>query len=346
MTAMNINEEIFGIMPDGKQVKKYTINNGKMSFSVIEYGAIIQSINVPNNKGILVDVALGFDTLSEYIEKNASFYFGAIIGRFANRIANAKFTLDNRSYQLDQNDNGNCLHGGSNGYDRMVWNSQIVKDERGCGVKFSRTSVNGEQGFPGNLKLEIYYILTDNNELLMEYFATTDKKTPINITNHSYFNLCGNGNGTIKNHMLKIDGKKYLTVDSKLIPDGVLQNVKHTAFDFTKPKKIGQDIDKVGMGYDHCYVLSGDVSKPCAIVEEKSTGIKMEVYTDQIGVQFYAGNFLDNLSGKNGKVYNKHEGFCLETQRFPDAPNQKDFPNCYLDVGKEYRAKTIYKFYN
>lgn len=342
---MNYYEEIFGTTPEGKQIKKYTFDNGNMSFSAIEYGCIVQAIKIKSSNNDIIDVALGFDTLNEYIEKNATYYIGAIVGRFANRIAKAKFSLDKRNYQLDGNDNGNCLHGGSNGYDRMIWNSIIINDNRGLGVKFFRTSEDGEQGFPGKLQIEIEYILTKDNEILMEYKAITDKKTPVNLTNHAYFNLSGNNYGTIKDSLMWIDSEKYIPVDSKLIPTGELKDVAGTAFDFTKEKLIGVDIDNTDGGYDHCFVLKGDISKPCIKVTSPVTKISMEVFTNQIGVQFYSGNFLGGLIGKDGKEYIKQGGFCLETQQFPDAPNQSSFPSCILEPGKEYKAKTIYKFF-
>lgn len=340
---MKINDEVFGTLEDGTLIRKYTISNESMCFSAIDYGCIITSICTPDKIGKLNDIVLGFDSLEEYLTKNDK-YFGAIVGRFANRISNACFSIDKRTYQLDANDNGNCLHGGTNGYDRMVWNSQIIKDERGVGIKFSRISENGEQGFPGTVHFNVSYILTENNEIICEYIGKTDQNTPINLTNHSYFNLAGNGSGTIKNHIMKIKSDSYLTVDDKLIPDGKISPVKNTPFDFNESKEIGQDIDKIEPGYDHCYVLNNGFDNYITVYEPNSCRA-LDVYTNQPGVQLYTGNFLDGLIGKNGKSYKKHEGFCLETQQFPNAPNQKDFPNCFIDRNNKYYAKTIYKFY-
>ncbi len=341
---MNVKQNIFGSMPDGKTVNQYVISNDKMSFSVIEYGAIITSISVPDKNGRLSDIALGFDTLDDYVNRNDK-YFGAIVGRFANRIKDASFTLNNRTYQLDKNDNGNCLHGGKNGYDKMYYQAQIIKTNEGTGVKLFRKSENGEQGFPGNLNIEIEYILSENNEIIMNYSAKTDKDTPVNLTNHTYFNLAGNGTGTVKNHVLFLDSEKYLTVDNVLIPDGNIVSVADNAFDFRTEKPIGKQIDTItGGGYDHCYVLSGNIHKCSARVYEPKTGRLMEMYTDQPGVQFYSGNFLGGIKGKNNKKYNTHDGFCLETQQFPDAPNNKDFPDCIITPEKPYSAKTVYKF--
>ncbi len=341
---MNVKQSVFGTLPDGKIVNQFIISNDKMSFSVIEYGAIITSICVPDRKGKISDVSLGFDTLEDYVTRNDK-YFGAIVGRFANRIKGASFILNNRTYQLDKNDNDNCLHGGKNGYDKMFWQGQIFKSAAGTGVKFFRKSENGEQGFPGNLSIEIEYILTENNEIVMNYNAKTDKDTPVNLTNHTYFNLAGNGNGSIRNHVLFLDSDKYLTVDKFLIPDGNIVSVTNNAFDFTSAKEIGKEIDSIsGGGYDHCFVLSGNIEKCAARVYEPKSGRLMEMYTDQPGVQFYSGNFLGGIKGKNNKKYNIHDGFCLETQQFPDAPNKSAFPSCIITSQKPYSAKTIYKF--
>lgn len=351
---MKIEKAKFGTLCDGTKVNLYTISNGKMSFSCTDYGCTLTSIVLKNKNGTSTDVLLGFSTLEGYL--NTKFCFGSVVGRFANRIGKASFTLDGVKYPLDKNDGPNTLHGGFDGYDKMMWKSKMVEGTHFAGVKFSRVSPAGEQGFPGNVKIEVTYTLDDDNNLSCKYTAKTDKATPINITNHAYFNLAGNG--SIEDHTAKFNSKYILEVDQKLIPTGKFTEVKGTAFDFSKEKKIGKDIKKTGVGYDHCYVTSAYSKKGTAVptddrdstmvkfgeVSESKYGHKMEVFTNLEGCQFYTGNFIKGIVGKNGVHYNTHDAFCLETQAFPDSPNKKDFPSCILKPGQTYKAKTVYSF--
>lgn len=347
---MEIKKEIFGVLSDGKVASLYTISNGKMSFSVTDYGCILTSILLPDERYGNVDMVLGYSTLAGYTTGTSS--FGAIVGRFANRIGKSKFSIDGTEYQLDANNGDNCLHGGFYRYDKMVWSSSIVSTKNGLGVCFTRTSRDMEQGFPGTVKYEITYTLNKENQIILKYKAETDKSTPINITNHSYFNLAGCG--SVENHVLQMNCPSYIPVDKALIPTGKIQSVKGTAFDFLKPKKIGDDLKSVGAGYDHCFVTESytpDMTnafcgemKQVADVFEPVSGRGMKVYSNQIGVQFYTGNFLNNECGRNGMRYNKHEAFCLETQCFPDSPNKSEFPSCILHPDEKYKATTIYEF--
>ena len=349
---MKIEKAKFGTLCDGTKVTLYTIRNDKMSFSCTDYGCTLTSIVLNNENGTKTDVLLGFSTLEGYL--NTKFCFGSVVGRFANRIGKAAFTLDGIKYPLDKNDGPNTLHGGFDGYDKMMWTGKEVSGKHFAGVKFSRLSPAGEQGFPGNVLVEVTYTLDDDNNLTCKYTAKTDKATPINITNHAYFNLAGNG--TIEEHTAKFYSKYILEVDSKLIPTGKFTDVKGTAFDFNKEKKIGKDIKSTGPGYDHCYVTAAYDKKGTAVplkdtklykfaeVTDPKTGHTMEVSTNLEGCQFYTGNFIKGIVGKNGVRYNAHDAFCLETQAFPDSPNKKDFPSCILMPGETYKAKTVYSF--
>lgn len=351
---MKVSKQKFGMLSDGSKVHLYTVENGNMSFSCTDYGCTITSIILNDGKNKKTDVVLGYSTLDGFI--NGTVFFGAIVGRFANRIGKASFELNGKKYDLDKNDGPNCLHGGFDSYNKMMWKGKIIDDGKLCGVRFTRTSSDGEQGFPGNVKLTITYLLDDNNNLSCIYNAETDKATPINITNHAYFNLAGNGN--IGEHTLQMNSEKRLEVNPKLIPTGKLLDVKGTPFDFTKEKKIGKDIKNVGVGYDHCYVTEmydpsnvhcglplddNDLVEFCT-VREPSSGHVMTVFTNMEGCQFYTGNYIKGIIGKNGRLYNSHDAFCLETQCFPDTPNQKDFPTCILEPGQKMKAKTVYSF--
>ncbi|MCQ2575509.1 MAG: galactose mutarotase [Treponema sp.] len=353
---MKAKKRKFGVLCDGTKVNLYTIKNKNMSFSCMDYGCTLTSIVLNNADGTKTDVLLGYSTLEGWI--NSNYCFGAIVGRFANRIGKASFTLNNQEYTLDKNDGPNCLHGGFNGFDKMVWEGELITGKKSCGVKFSRVSPDGEQGFPGNVKLEVTYLLDENNNLTCYYTAKTDKATPINITNHAYFNLAGNGN--IGEHTLKMNSDYILEVSDKLIPTGNLVEVKGTPFDFTEEKKMGAEIKEVGVGYDHCYVTeaynandfqcgvpldASDLVEFCT-VKEPTTGHEMSVYTNMEGCQFYSGNYIKGIQGKNGKFYENHDAFCLETQAFPDSPNQEGFPTCILQPGQEMKAKTVYSFKN
>jgi aldose 1-epimerase len=341
-----ITKAEFGAMPDSTKVDIYTlVNHSGITMKVTNYGGIITSLMVPDKKGVAADIVLGYDSLSGYIAKTP--YFGALIGRYGNRIAKGKFTLDGKEYTLALNDGPNHLHGGVKGFDKVVWDAEEFKTDSAVGLKLHYLSKDEEEGYPGNLDVTVTYTLNDDNSLVFDYNATTDKATPVNLTQHSYFNLAGGGD--IKSHELMISASKYNVVDSTLIPTGELREVKGTPFDFTTEKPIGKDLVATGgkpIGYDHNFILDTKSLTDIAVkVVEPTSGRTMEVYTDQPGVQFYSGNFLDGtITGKSGKVYQQYSGFCLETQHFPDSPNQAAFPSTILKPGEKYHTTTIYKF--
>jgi len=341
--SMNIQKEIFGEIK-GKEVLLFTLkNNNGLIAKITNYGGIVTSLLVPDKNGNFDDVVLGYDNLEGYLKETP--YFGAIVGRYANRIAKGKFILDGVEYKLAVNNGPNHLHGGIIGFDRVVWDVEEFISEEGVGVKLHYLSKDGEEGYPGNLNIKVCYTLTNKNELKIEYTATTDKATPINLSHHSYFNLAGTSGKDILNHKLWIDADKYTVVDETLIPTGELRNVTGP-MDFRVPTKVGERIDKVEGGYDHNYVLNneGNYGK-VAELSEPETGRVMEVFTSEPGMQFYSGNFLDgSITGKKGMVYTKHFGLCLETQHFPDSPNQPEFPNTILRPGETYKQETVYKF--
>ncbi len=332
---------------NGAEVKQYILKNKNgMEVRILNYGGTITNILVPSKNGNLEDVVLGFESLEGYTQTGNP-YFGCLVGRYANRIANAKFSVGGKEYTLAGNNNGNSLHGGLKGFDKTVWE---VKNNNASGnnptLELQYVSPDGEEGYPGNLTVNVKYTLTSDNEIKIEYNATTDKPTPVNLTNHSYFNLSGGKDSTILDHELTINADKFTEVNDKLIPTGKLPPVKDGPMDFTKGKKIGQDIEKA-KGYDHNYVLNNSTGDLRLIgsLYHPGNGIFMEVFTTQPGVQFYSGNFLNgNLTGKNGKQYVKHAGLCLETQHFPDSPNQPSFPNTILEPGQVYKESTTYKF--
>jgi len=346
-----IKKQAFGTVPEGR-VDLYTMTNSRgMEVRAMNYGGIIVSLRVPDKKGVLADVVLGFDTLDAYLNNKP--YFGAIIGRYANRIANGKFTLNGAGYRLARNNGMNSLHGGLKGFDKVLWRGEQFENNQGIGVVFTYTSKNGEEGYPGNLKAKVTYTLTDQSELQIEYQATTDEATPVNLTNHSYFNLASEGNGDILKHNLILNADRFTPVDSTLIPAGELRSVAGTPFDFTKPTAIGARIDTnneqlaIAHGYDHNFVLSrkGSGLELAGRVHEQQTGRALEVYTTEPGVQFYTGNVLDGtITGKHGHAYNKHAGLCLETQHFPDSPNHSNFPWTILKPEQTYNSRTVYKF--
>jgi len=346
--TMKTKREHFGRLADGTAVDIYTLTNASgLEARVMTYGAILVSLKVPDRNGVLADVNLGFDTLAGYLGTHP--YFGAIIGRYGNRIAKARFTLDGVEYRLAPNNNGNTLHGGVKGFDKVVWKAEPVKVAYGTGVKLTYLSKDMEEGFPGNLSVTVVYTLTDTNELEIRYEATTDKATPINLTNHAYWNLKGEGQGDVLGHRLQIEADKITAVDSaaNLIPTGEIIPVAGTPFDFTSPHAIGERIAQVEGGYDHNFVLrsGGGTLALAARVEEPASGRALEIWTDQPGIQFYTGNFLDGtVIGKGGKSYGKHYAFCLETQHFPDSPNQPNFPTTILKPGQTYRTVTVHKF--
>jgi aldose 1-epimerase len=329
----------------------YTLTNAHgVEIRAMNYGGIITSIRVPDRKGQLADIVLGHETLEGYTPNPP--YLGAVVGRYANRIANGTFTLDGKTYTLPKNDGPNTLHGGvKRTFDKVVWDDAALKGKNG--VAFSYLSKDGEEGFPGNLKIEVTYTLMDSNELVIDYEATTDKATPINVSQHSYFNLAGEGTGDILGHELMLNADRFTPVDKNLIPTGELRAVKGTPMDFTTATKIGARIDDnyeqlvLGKGYDHNFVISrkGSGMELAARAYEPGSGRVLEVSTDQPGVQFYSGNFLDGtVTGKQGHVYKRRYGFCLETQHFPDSPNHPEFPSTILKPGETFHTKTVFKF--
>lgn len=344
---MDVQKESFGRIPDGQEVELYTLNNVHgLEARIMTYGAILVSLKIPDRNEKLSDITLGYDDLDGYIKENP--YFGAVVGRCGNRIAKGKFTLDGVEYQLATNNGENHLHGGLKGFDKVVWKAKPVKEDNAVGVKLVYLSKDGEEGYPGNLSSTVTYTLTNNNELRISYEATTDKATPINLTHHSYFNLAGQGACDILGHELVLNADRYTPVDKGLIPTGEIKLVKGTPMDFTIPQPIGARIAEVEGGYDHNYVLNNtnDSMVLAARVFEPTSGRVMEIYTTEPGVQFYSGNFLDgSITGKSGKVYYKHYGFCLETQHFPDSPNKSQFPSVILRPGETYMHQTVHKFY-
>jgi aldose 1-epimerase len=345
---MSANREPFGKSPEGRQVDLYTLTNiSGIRARIISFGAILVSLEVPDRNGNLADVTLGFDKLDGYLGVHP--YFGATVGRYANRIGKAKFTLDGVVYKLAANDGENHLHGGIKRFDKVVWMLEdIGVTDDGAMVKMSYISEDGQEGYPGNLACSVKYTLTKDDKLKISFEAETDKKTIVNLTNHSYFNLAGQGTGDILGHELTLSADKYTVVDAGLIPTGENRNVKGTPMDFTTPMTIGSRISQVKGGYDHNYVLNSGGGKLAlaAKVYEPKSGRIMEIHTDQPGIQFYTGNFLDgSITGKGGKVYKKHYGFCLETQHFPDSPNKPGFPSVVLRPGQEYKTETVLRFY-
>ncbi len=339
---------------DFDSIQLYTLTNSEgMQVKVTNYGAIITSIMVPDRDGQLGDIALGYHHVENYINAVDKPYFGAIVGRYGNRIAKGEFDLDGETYSLAVNNKPNHLHGGVIGFDKVVWDAKLTKGPHWQGIELSYLAKDKEEGYPGNLKITVTYQLTDANELRVEYDATTDKATPVNLTQHTYFNLKGEGEGTILDHELMINATRYTPVDSVLIPTGELASVEGTPFDFTSAKAIGRDVSKenqqleYGLGYDHNFVLDRDDDGLvlAARVHEPTSGRIMEIHTTEPGIQFYCGNFLDGrLVGKSGKAYVHRGGFCLETQHYPDSPNQPDFPSTILRPGKAYETTTVFKF--
>jgi aldose 1-epimerase len=345
-TSMFVKMEPFGSLPDGTAVDLYTLTNEHgLKARLMTYGAILVSLEVPDRHGSLGDIVLGYDALDGYIKNNP--YFGAIVGRYGNRIAKGQFTLNGATYTLAKNNGENHLHGGLKGYDKVVWKAEAVKEADAVGVKFTYLSKDGEEGYPGNLSVAVIYTLSNADELKISYEATTDKATPVNLTHHSYFNLAGQGNGDILGHELMLNADRYTSVDDGLIPTGELAPVKGTPMDFTAAMTIGSRIGGVKGGYDHNYVLAsgGGIMVLAARVYEPTSGRVMEISTVEPGIQFYSGNFLDGtITGKSGKVYRKHFGFCLETQHFPDSPNKPDFPSTILNPDQKYSTLTVHKF--
>ncbi|TLP74023.1 aldose epimerase family protein [Maribacter sp. ACAM166] len=351
-TMVTIQKADYGTTSDNKCVEIYTLKNQKgMEVKIITYGGIITSLKAPDRNNGYDDIILGYDSLSQYI--SGSPYFGAIIGRYGNRIAKGKFSLDGTSYSLSTNDGQNHLHGGEKGLDKVVWDAAIEQNDRTAALKLNYLSRNMEEGYPGNLNTTVTYSLSNDNTLDILYEATTDIKTVVNLTQHSYFNLSANFSNDILKHEVTIYADSFLPVDATLIPNGDLKNVTGTPFDFREAKAIGKEIEEAndqlekGLGYDHCWVLNNQNEgvRLAASAYEPESGRMLEIFTDQPGIQFYSGNFLDNtLPTKQGGTYAQRTGFCLETQHYPDSPNQASFPSTTLNPGEKYETRTSLRF--
>ncbi len=348
--AATISKAAFGKAPNGSAIDIYTLKNKSgMEARVMTFGGTLVSLKTPDKKGVMDDIVLGFDTLDGYVS-HTGLFFGATIGRYANRIGAAKFTLDGKEFKLAPNNNGNSLHGGPGGFDRCVWTARELPDG---GLELTYLSKDGEEGYPGNLKVTTTYHLTDNDELRIDYAATTDKATVLNLTNHSYFNLKGAGNGDVLGHQVMIDSSRYTPTDKGLIPTGELRNVAGTPFDFRKSTAIGARIDQkdeqlvFAGGYDHNWILNAPPTLQHAVTEvfEPESGRVVTVATTEPGIQFYTGNFLDGtVKGKGGKVYIKRSALTLETQHYPDSPNHPAFPTTVLRPGQQFQSTTVFKF--
>jgi aldose 1-epimerase len=349
-----IEKDLFGVLADGTEVDRYTLTNGKLRVRIITYGGILQTIETPDRRGRLANVTLGFDNLTDYVERNP--YFGCITGRYANRIAQGRFTLDGETYQLPINNDPNSLHGGEIGFDKQVWDATPFTTRNTVGLRLKFTSPDGDQGYPGTLRTEVVYTLTRDG-IRIDYRATTDAPTVVNLTNHAYFNLAGEGSGTIDDHRLEINADHYTPVDATLIPTGSIDPVAGTPMDFRSPTAIGErnrdgSFEQLlfGRGYDHNWVLNREDGtftelEVAARVVEPSSGRMLTVHTTEPGLQFYAGNFLDGtLVGTSGQMYRQGDGFALETQHYPDSPNQPDFPSTVLRPGEVYETTTIFQF--
>jgi aldose 1-epimerase len=350
---LSISKSYFGITPEGIEIYVFKLNNSKgMSAEIINFGGIVRSLKVLNNKGDLEDVVLGFDNLEDYMKDGP--YFGAIVGRYANRIENGRFELNGVEYELAKNNGQNHLHGGLQGFNKAVWETKIVEGENES-LELFYTSKDGEEGYPGNLKVMVTYTLTEDNALKIDYFAVSDKDTVVNLTNHSYFNLSGHSSGDVLKHKVRINANYFTVSNENSIPTGEIRAVEGTPMDFTRLKTVGEDILSdynqivFGNGYDHNWVLnkiSNGLEKAAEVVDENSKRI-MEVYTTKPGIQFYTGNFLEDpivALGKGKVKYKKHSGLCLETQYYPNSINTKNFPSPILKAGEEYKHTTIYKF--
>jgi aldose 1-epimerase len=344
--STRIEKHAFGTTSTGLAVEEYVLSNAHgVRAGILSWGGILRTLEIPDRNHDMADVVLGFDSLVPYEAQHP--YFGTITGRFANRIAKGQFTLDGEKYTLATNNGPNHLHGGINGFDRKVWKAYTSQTHSSASLTMTYTSPDGDEGYPGELKTEVSYTLNDANELTIEYRATTTKPTPINLTNHAYYNLAGHTSGDILNHSLEIDADAYIPVDETSIPLGLLQNVSGTPFDFKTPHTVGDRITQVGIGYDHNYVLSLKPTplKRAALLTDKTSGRTMEVLTTEPGVQLYTGNYLDGtLIGKGGAVYQKHAGLCLETQHFPDSVHQPTYPTTILRPGEVFTSTTVMRF--
>ena len=343
---MTVEKGIFGKLNEKSDVEFFVLKNKNgIKAKLISFGATLVSLDVPDKNGKFADVVTGYDSLEAYIKD--VYYFGGTIGRFANRIANAKFTLDGIEYKLAANNGKNHLHGGIVGFNKVLWQAESFEKDGNCGVIFRYLSPDGQEGYPGNLDVIVTYTLTDDNELKISYEAAADKKTIINLTNHSYFNLAGHNSGDILAHRIKINADAVTAVDEGYIPTGQIMKIKGTKFDLAESGKIGENIGKFEIGYDCNYILNkptpAELSFAAQVVEPQS-GRAMEVFTTEPAVQFYTGNFLDGVIGKSGAIYKKHHALCLETQHYPDSPNHPEFPSVILEPKQVYRHFTVYKF--
>ncbi|MFC9956620.1 aldose epimerase family protein [Streptomyces nigra] len=343
---------LFGVLPDGTKVHSWSLANGGTRMKVLSYGGVVQSLEVPDRRGRLANVSLGFRSLDDYVASSP--YFGALIGRYGNRIGKGRFTLDGRTYQVDVNDGENSLHGGAQGFDKRVWDVEPFTKGADVGLHLHLTSRDGEMGYPGTLRVKVTYTLTRYGDWRIDYAATTDKPTVVNLTSHVYWNLAGEGSGSIEGHRLKIDGSRYTPVDAGLIPTGEQARVAGTPFDFRRAKTVGEDLREAhqqllyGQGFDHNWVLDKGISaRPewAATLQDPSSGRTLRIATTEPGLQFYSGNFLDGtLVGTGGRVYRQGDGLCLETQHFPDSPNRPSFPSTVLRPGQTYRSTTVHSF--
>jgi aldose 1-epimerase len=349
---LEIRKEPFGTTPEGEQVDVYTFSNGRVTISMLTWGATIQRIDLPDRRGRTKNVSLGFDNLDDYRTKSP--YFGSTIGRYGNRIAKGQFVIDGVTYQIPPNNGENALHGGPIGFDKKVWTAKVVRSENAIGVEFGLVSPDGDQGFPGTLTTRVTYVLNRRNQLRIDYHATTDKSTVVNLTNHAYFNLAGEGNGAIYDQVLYLNAPRYTPVDAGLIPTGELPSVSGTPFDFRKPETIGARIRSnhpqmlIGRGYDHNFVLGKagkDGFRLAAKAWDPKSGRLLTVHTTEPGVQLYTGNFLDGtIVGIGGNAYRQGDAFCLETQHYPDSPNHPNFPSTLLRPGQTLKSTTVFGF--
>ena len=352
MSRATVARAPFGALPDGTAVELFTLTNANgLEIRAMTYGAIIVSLKTKDRAGQLDDIVLGYDDVAGYVKQNP--YFGTVVGRYGNRIAKGQFTIDGKTYTLAKNNGPNHLHGGIKGFDKVVWKAEPFEKGDAVGIVFTHTSPDGDEGYPGTLNARVTYTLTNKDELRVDYFATTDKPTHVNLTQHTYFNLAGQGTRDVLDHQLRIDADRYTPVDATLIPTGELAPVQGTPFDFRKPHRIGERIGadheqiKHGRGYDHNFVLNRKAPGIADVIQvsEPTTGRTLRIATTEPGVQFYSGNFLDGtIKGKGGRVYQQRYGFCLETQHFPDSPNKPNFPSTLLRPGQEYRSTTVFTF--
>ncbi|MEW1926992.1 aldose epimerase family protein [Streptomyces sp. NPDC088360] len=345
-------KELFGRLADGTKVYRWSLANGGTRMKVLSYGGIVQSLELPDRHGRYRNVSLGYDTIEEYVAGTT--FFGATIGRYGNRIAKGRFTLDGKTHQLSVNDGENSLHGGAKGFDTRVWDVEPFTDSSGVGLRLHYTSVDGEMGYPGTLRVTVTYTLTARGDWRIDYAATTDKATVVNLTNHTYYNLAGEGSGDILDHELTLAAARFTPTDAGLIPTGELARVAGTPFDFRRAKTVGEDIRVsheqlvTAKGFDHNWVLDKGITRRpehFATLRDPGSGRAMKIATTEPGVQFYSGNFLDGtLTGPSGRTYRQGDGLCLETQHFPDSPNQPKFPSTVLRPGETYRSSTVHSF--